>query len=218
MFNTLRSVEFARRMLLLAIVASLLSVVSDLLLLYDSNGNYLSSNLLFYKNISFGRMLTGHFLGVFFIPLQLLGLIYVFNALRPSNSKWLLPLAFLCLYMTFPGVGYHATCVVVGMLIHNLPLEKELIDTLNVIQIPFGAAFILGIIIVSVMFSRIILTQQTDYPKWMAYCTPLTWIIVSIALYLIVPIIGNFIVVAAFNFSFLCFFILSAIAVNKSKK
>lgn len=209
-------------LLYIAMLAALIGATADVLLLYNPAGGYEDQTYLFMLDISPDRLMWGHYLGIFFIPLELLGLFHVYKALKPANSKWLYVLFFFSIYSVFPGVVYHGTCAMTATVmkmnaVTPLPAFEEVIWSYwkNLFE-PLGLMLALGLLAISILLAYIILKKETNYNKWMAFCSPLTFYLIFLLFYLAIPSIGNFLIPAGFNLAFFFFFACSLWAVKKA--
>lgn len=200
----------------IALISAMLGAVADVLLLYNPAGGYeLQGDLkyAFLLDLDANRVMIGHFLGIFFIPLEMLGLFQVHRALKPAGAyAWAIVIS--ALYLGFPGVVYHATVAFSKAFIDvkaanpQLAMEESW-NHVIMLSDPLAAVLPIGFIIMSALLIYTILKQPTKYPKWMAACTPLTFYVICILAYLVVPGIGNVLAPAGFNLSFMLFFIFS---------
>jgi len=203
----------------IAIIASLAGAAADILLLYHPAGGYEKSNYDFLVHISDTRLLAGSYLGILAIPLEILGLFHIYRALEPAGKIYAGAIVFLSVYIIFPGVAYHATVAFTATLVKLQPalteeLFAEKFSFIKTLFEPLGAILFIGFAAVSLMFSYLVAFRQTHFKIWMALCNPLAFYMVFVALYLFVPVVGNFLIPAGFNLAFFFFFACSLLAVK----
>ncbi len=191
-------------LLLISIIAALLGCIADVFILYSPNGGYETGNYLFLKDIDLFYAKIGHFLGIFCIPLELLGLIAIHRTLPQTIKNQGFIIACLAVYITVPGVAYHALVSMLTIAIQN-NINPKIIKQMIFLIEPLGAVLFLGLIIMTILLVKIIWNANI-YPKYMIFFTPFSFYIYFILLYLFVPIIGNYTAVAGFNLSFACFY------------
>lgn len=205
---------------IIALIASLVGALADVLLLYNPAGGYETGDYHFLMDIPETRLLVGSYLGVFFIPLEILGLWHVYRALEPAGKKLVYPMIFMAVYAIFPGVVYHGTIGFTATFLKLSPLmSPELLNTnmdfLKALFEPLGATLFVLFTIASLLFVYIVTTKETHYCKWMAIANPFGIYMVFVLLYLSVPTIGNLLIPAGFNLAFFFFFLCSLLAVRE---
>jgi hypothetical protein len=113
----------------------------------------------------------GNYLGVYFIPLHILGFFLIFLALKPASLKWARVFLALGLYLTPIGVGLHGTLAFVGDIIQLR--DAALIDGIRDYWQPWAYSVAVGYAIVSALILMLILTGRSLYPRWAALVSPL---------------------------------------------
>ncbi len=204
-------------LLFIAMAACLIGATADVLLLYSPNGGYEDQTYNFLRTISPSRLLWGHFLGVLFIPLELLGLFHIYRGLQPAGTKWVFPLLIITIFTIFPGVAYHATCAFTATLLQMQAQGGEEVQTLVVQQLsflkslfePLGGFLAIGMIVLSLLFGHIVFWKETYFKRWVAFAMPLTFYIIFGLFYLLWPSIGNVLIPAGFNLAFFGMFVCS---------
>ncbi|HXH86589.1 MAG TPA: DUF6796 family protein, partial [Nitrospira sp.] len=127
----------------------------------------------------------GNYLGVYFIPLHILGFFLVFQALRPASLKWARVFLALGLYLTPVGVGLHGTLAFVGDIIQSQ--DTTLIDRIRDYWQPWAYSVAIGYAIVSALILMLILTGRSLYPRWAALVSPLVIAALTAALIAVLP-------------------------------
>lgn len=187
-------------------VAALMGCLADLLLLYVPHGGYENWDYRFFEHISASRLTWGHYIGVFAIPLELVGLMVVFEALRPAGEKWRTFLAALVVYMMTLGVAYHAMLAPAARVKNALGASVDAAFFKNNLSLyfePLGHLFFGLFAIVGVVFIFLILKQKTAFPKWAVLFSPLCVYVYIAIFYALFSGIGSAFMVAGFNFSIL---------------
>ncbi|MCB9234534.1 MAG: hypothetical protein H6581_22960 [Bacteroidia bacterium] len=200
---------------LVGITFSLLSCVADLALLYNPEGGYLAGDYAFLQGFSANRMAWGHFLGILFIPLQLVGLLPVYQGLRPMGRKYAGILFLLGVYNAYPGVAYHGSVAFIAESI-NHPGSPP-VESLKVFSEPLAAIFVGGFLLLSLLFVVPVARGKSAFPRWMAFFNPMAIYLILLGLFFAVPLIGNPLLVAGFNFSLAVFFLLSLLTLQQDK-
>ncbi len=207
----------------IGIAAAFLGCIADILLLYAPQGGYENMDYLFFHDISPTRLMLGHFLGILFIPFELIGFLQVFQMIKKAGNKWLVPLVIATIYVMVVGVTYHGMMGQMGSFLHfgaktgisSNPLFVDTVTTMKAYFEPLGFVLFLVFLFISLSLSYLIFTNKTYYPKWMAFAAPLFSYIVFFLLYTIVPSIGGLFIVAGFNLSILILLAASTYALRE---
>ncbi len=212
----MKNADYPRLAAKIAIAAAFMGAVADVLLLYSPNGGYETGDYQFLKDIDTNRIVVGHYLGLLFIPLEMLGLFHIYRCLKPAGG-WL-PWAVVvgALFIGYPGVAYHGMVAFIHTLVNQGTADAALSEHLRLLSEPVGGALAVGGGVVAVLFAYTVLKKPTLYPRWMAFANPGTFYIVFALSYLIVPPVGNVLLPAAFNLSFMLFFACSLVAERKA--
>lgn len=215
--------KYSQRGYYIAIAAGLIGATADVLLLYNSTGGYDDLTYRFYFGIDSDRLMWGHYLGIFFIPLQLLGMARVYERMKNVPAEYLTVLG-LTVFMTLvPGVVYHGTCAFAGSMM-QYGKETNLIDSPAFQQMfqqaknlfePLGYGLFAGFALLSGMISYAVYRWNTAYHKSIALLTPISFYVIFAILYKVLPIVGNMLMPAGFNLSFVLFFLISEKMIKK---
>lgn len=196
----------------IALTAALIGATADVLLLYNPAGGYENNDYRFLLDIAPNRILIGHFLGIFFIPLEMLGLFQVYRALKPAGKPLAWTVVISALYLGFPGVVYHGSVSYVGALLRGVQENPGLAGEWEYTRLlvdPLAAVLPLGFVVMTVVLIYTILKKPTNYARWMAWCTPLSFYVLFLVSYLVVPAVGSVLIPAGFNLAFFFFFLFS---------
>lgn len=204
--------DYPRLAAKLAIAAALLGAVADVLLLYSPNGGYETGDYAFLADIDTTRIVLGHYLGIFFIPLEMLGLFHVYRCIRPAGPKLAWAVVLGALFIGYPGVAYHGMVAFIHTLVANGLANEALLEHMRLLSEPAGGALAVGGGVVAALFLYTVLKRETRYAKWMAYTNPGTFYVLFAISYLVLPVVGNVLLPAGFNLAFACFFACSLVA------
>lgn len=189
---------------LIGMAAALISCVADTLLLYNPAGGFLDAVPHYYETIPTGRFIWGHYLGIFFIPLELAGFLLVYKGLKPAGNVKAKAIYVLAMYATFPGVAYHATCAFMGHIMQGGG-EAQYHDAFRALSDPLAVFFILGFLVLSVVFAVIVGRGKSLFPRWVAFCNPVSVYLVCLGLWFAVPVVGRLLLPAGFNLGIFVF-------------
>jgi hypothetical protein len=206
---------------LIAILAALLGVVGDLVLQYTSRTDHLMSRQsLYLLDVSPGRLYWGHYLGVGAILIEIVGFWSVYRAVRPAGERFALPFFLVNAFGAMLGAAFHATFVFVGLTLHvqsqatGAAYEElgELLASFNAARIGLAIPALAAVVIGSLSYGLIVAFRPTLYPRWMALCNPLVFLLLIVALTLAIPPSALVLAPAAINLSHLMFFICATAA------
>ncbi len=201
---------------IIGIIAAFIGCIGDVLLLYSPNGGYENMDYLFFNDIADWRICLGHYLGVLFIPLELVGFWQVYQALKESNSRLVIPVLMATVYVMVIGVAYHGMVGMGGLLVHAQQVEEIGVVSsylkwgITMFE-PLGSILFFVFLFISFGLFYLIYSQKTAYPRWVAFTNPLFTYLIWVLLYLISPAVGGLFVVAGFNLSILIFLAVSTI-------
>jgi hypothetical protein len=127
----------------------------------------------------------GNYLGVYFIPLHMLGFFLVFQALKPASAVWARVFLMLSLYLTAIGVGLHGTLAFVGDVIQSQ--DADLVRGIRDYWQPWAYSVAFGYAVVSAPILLLMLTGRSLYPRWVALVSPLGVAIFTAILIAVLP-------------------------------
>jgi hypothetical protein len=155
-------------------------------------------------------LLLGHYLGVLFIPLNVLGLWHVYLALAPANVSFA---------VLFLGVG--TFLAVVGSVFHGMvgPVvtaarvggEPTLVQVAAYFE-PIGLMLtVFGMLLFLALAGRIWM-GRTVFPRWMAWVSPAVMQVLLTGLAYVTPLqISVALLITGFNLSVFLFFAISTL-------
>ncbi|MDX2001481.1 MAG: DUF6796 family protein [Chitinophagales bacterium] len=204
----------------LAIVAAFIGAVADVLLLYNPEGGYENGDYFFLTQISNFRLLAGHYIGIFFIPLAMMGLLHVYHCLKPAGVTLAAGICMATLYLGYPGVVFHGTVAFTAnflkLMINGDTNINSLMPYIRMLSDPLAIFMPLAFMTVSGLFVYTVIRRQTRYKRWMLFCNPLTFYSIFLVSYIVVPPVGEILLPAGFNLSFGLFFLCSLAAEKKA--
>ena len=197
--------------LYIAVISSLISCISDILLLYAPGQDYLKGDYLFFKSISTSNMMIGHYLGVIFIPLQVLAVPWLNKHLKIVSNKQKAIIAVVMLYSIIMGCVYHASCAMMGIgLSVKLP-DNDIVSLYNNLYVPFALIFIIGLGYISYYVALVIYKEKTNFNKALALFVPINIAILIYVIDFLTYIDIGLFTVSSFNLSILLFLICAII-------
>jgi hypothetical protein len=208
---------------LIGSVVALAGICADIALQYSPAGYSADFGA---AHTALWRLLLGHYLGIFAIPLMTIGYWQVYLALKPAGKWFSLPPFLIAAYSTAYGAAFHGTFAAVALTVQaragaSAATQSVLVHLLNVYLLfsePLAAVFLLSYFIFAVWFVLTVLLRPTLYPKWMALCNPFLFSLIITLLYVsnIVPIVGNLLYPLVLSAPHLIFFALSTIVLWNS--
>lgn len=201
-----------------SILASAGAVVADLILQYDSQGNY-SLTTPAPLTIALWRVYVGSFLGMFCIPLVIAGYWVVCTILRETAPRFFGALFWVMAYAIVIGTVFHSTflaIILVEQAAHATSGAAQvsllhLQTMLLIFSVPLAAFFEVcyfvtwGIVVVT------ILRRTTRYPRWIVLFVPalLSLAIVVVEQSHVVPVLGNVLYPTVLSLPHLVFFLIA---------
>jgi len=204
----------------IGLIAATLVGIGEFLLHFDALGRFgENGGYEFMRGISSDRTTLGHFIGSLAAPLYIVGFWHVMKMLEPAN-RWGSRIAFaLMSYGIIIGAIWIGSRSGISSLINDSTMTdaSALISFYelryeNLLQITR-----LAVLLFSVMFIWMVLTGRTHYPKWMAVINPILMILVSFAIWAVLPSIGIYLMPIALNIAFAVLFMFSIYYSTKIK-
>jgi hypothetical protein len=166
---------------LVGIAGALAAVLADLALQYTPEASHLASrDYLYLLDVPPGRLLFGHFLGVFGILLEIAGFWQVSQGLRPADGVPVRAFFLLSAFTFTVGAAFHALFAPLGLALHQLresgaapALLSAVAHVVRPAHQGLGAVTLAGIAALSLLFSWTVAVRRTLYPRWMALASPL---------------------------------------------
>lgn len=155
-------------------------------------------------------LLLGHYLGVLFIPLNVLGLWHVYLALAPATPRFALAFLASGASLAVVGAAFHGT---VGLAVtairvgdaETLTHAVAYVEPLAWILTVAGSALFLAL-------AGVIWRARTAFPRWMAWISPLLMQLWLIAAAHLLPLeLANVLLLTGFNLSVFIFFAVSTV-------
>lgn len=199
-----------------ATVAALLGAVADCLLLYNPAGSYEVPGFEFLRAISPVRLQAGYFLGLAFIPLQVLGLPLLYRMVKSAGAVAARLLVVPAVLLPLPGVYVHGAFAYIGFVVHqqpNMPPDEyqSLLAQHQSLLDPMTQVVFVLFTIVSFGLAYLVIRGQTRLAIYFAWANPLfLWILLILPYVLGLPG-GALLAPAAFNLSMAVFFLLIAV-------
>ncbi len=162
------------------------------------------------------RMMWGALIGVFSTPLMLAGFWQMYQGLAGANEVLRGATALLFATASIIGAFVHGSFFYAGEYVKALNSVSE--DSQNVVVdlltrhrkvlIITYASLLIMVLIASILFSAIVITQNTLFPVWMAAINPVTMLITWLLLKRILPaIITDALEGAGFSIAYFVFFV-----------
>lgn len=209
----------------IAIVAALIGAVSDVLLLYTPKGGFLNPDFLFLNDIPYSHLYAGALMGVFFIPLEILGSWQIYNIIKKENPKLSLLSIMISIYFACIGVVVHMLygIIGVGMQLHThltsdyASLIAEHFAQMNSFMEPVATVVIILHVLSTILCVTLLRKNQHIFPSWLTFVNPVTIYLVLASPYIWWPALGNYLAPAAFNLSYGIFFCITNYYIKKQE-
>jgi hypothetical protein len=196
----------------IGLFAAILVGAGEFLLHFDALGRFAEGGAYeFMRGINENRTTIGHFLGVLSAPLYIIGYWHVMKMLEPASA--------LASRIAFVIMSYG---IIVGAVwIGSRAGISSIINSSSIVNpMPFISLYELryenllqmtriAVLVFSVIFTWLVLSGRSHYPRWMALLNPILLIVASFAIWMIAPIIGIYLMPIALNVAFALLFLFS---------
>jgi len=185
------------------LIGAILVGIGELSLQYTPNGGIEDVQDYFYFNdVSAQRLSFGHFIAVLAAPLYLMGYWFLSKKLEPAGPKLSKVFFLIGAYAFAVGTVWIGQRFFLATTVHEIAAGRDLDDLLHVFaehNEPLVNALRIGMLLVSIIWIKLILTGKTVFPKWMAIFSPIALLALMFALYFFKTKIGLYVFPAAMN-------------------
>lgn len=216
----LRSDQVLRWAGLISILVAICNVTDDLLLQYHPQGYEGAEAFL---GIAPWRVFTGHFLGVFTLPLEIIGYWLVCTLMLQQAPRLFRVLFWVIAYGIVIGTVFHGTfmaMVFAQQAAAGAPASAQgtfltLETQLNIAIVPLSLFFLVCYLTMWGIFTVTILRKSSPFPRWMVFFTPALWSLLIVLLYEshAAPWLGNLLYPAVLSLPHLVFYVLCTMVV-----
>ena len=173
---------------LAGVVGAGLMALSDLVLLFTSVERSRYDFLEIATHIPEMRVMVGDYLGLVGVPFVLVGLYRVYEGLRPAGPWLSLPPVLLLAYGYLLGAVFHHGVSMTMIVARQDSLGGAAASELaTILLVPLGIAFGTIVVAGSTWLFVALITGRTGYPRWMAWTSPLTVVLLFRLLVLFGP-------------------------------
>ena len=187
----------------LAMLGACLGCVADVCLLYAPTAQYELMDYRFLLDISPTSLLWGHYLGIFAIPLEGLGLWVLVRGMWQGREVAKTLIMFVLAWVLLVGVVYHAAIVWAGSWLR----AGQDIEAVRHFFEPLGSGLAVLFLGLAVPFLWLVAKGKTQYSRRLLWFNPITTYILAIVLYILLPQIGRYTAVAGFNLAIFILFL-----------
>ncbi len=193
-------------LLIIAMIAAAIGCLADYLLLYASSGNYHLGDYKFLLEIPLGRLSWGHYLGILFIPFELLGFYVFAKGFKPLGRRYPFLIMIVAIWLVTLGVAYHGMLAFVGQFLHEAPEKTLMLEQTRHLFEPLSFIMAVGFFVFAMLTILWIFQGKTDWTKKIIPFNPVLGYMVITLVYFAFPLIGNILMVMGFNLANLVFF------------
>lgn len=179
----------------IGILAAAAAVFADLALQYTPVAAHLGSReYVFLLDVSRRNLLLGHYLGVVAVLGEICGFWFVAQGLKPAGRR---PSSiFFAIGAVAFGVGaaFHAMFAPIGLALRSAAdaglspaFAAKMAAAVRPAHEGLGTITLLGILLLSLLFSFLVALRTTAFPRWMALCSPLPVVLLFGALTRLMP-------------------------------
>lgn len=211
----------------IGIIGVLITIISDFILLGKPGSAYefLMAGTESMWDISTIRITVGTFIGVVVLPLQALGVVPVYFALKPSAKLIRLITVIPYAHAILMGVGFHTAYAFIGSgwKLNHRPeaslITSGLMEQYHTYWMILVVIMTVEIVVSSVIYTVIVGKGKTLFPRWMAIFSPVSVVAFTLPLVFLLPYpVGGYLGPACLNISTLLFFILTQRMISKRMK
>lgn len=174
----------------------------------------------FYEDKPRWTYILGNYLGVYFIPLHILGFFLVYQALKPANTKFSLVFLALAIYATTIGVGFHGTLAFVGDIFQSGNLD--LINGIKDYWQPWAYSLVIMYAVISIIILALIIPGHSLYPKWTVFLSPIAIVGITVIIISILPDnasgVKSFLSLTGLNLPLIIFFAITTWVLARNKE
>ena len=169
------------------VLASILVGIGEFSMQFTPNGGIENETTYAYFNeVSNKRLSFGHFIAVLSAPLYVLGYWFLYKKLAPAGSKLALLYFLIAAYSFIIGTAWISERFFLAETVHAIAAGDQLqalLATFSKHNEPFVNILRVGMLLVSIIWIKQILTGKTDFPKWMAIFSPIPILVILLLLY-----------------------------------
>ena len=184
--------------------------VGELSLQFTPNGGIEDTEgYLYFNDVSARRLSIGHFIAVLAAPLYLLGYWFLSKLLEPAGAKLAKAFFLIGAYAFAVGTVWIGQRFFLATTVHEIAAGNDLEALLTVFadhNEPFVNALRIGMLLVSIIWVKLIISGKTVFPKWMAVFNPIVLLATMFALYFFRTKLGIYVFPAAMNVTHLIVF------------
>lgn len=195
----------------IGIVGIIITIVSDIILLSkpDAGITFFINGTKTMEDLASWRIYAGTFLGVMALPVSVLGLVPIYNALKPSGRLLSGTVFATGAHALLMGAAFHMSFVYMGnawKLAYDNSQDKvtvlKLMQGYEACYYALIVIMLIDILICSIAFIYAILKGKTVFPRWVAACNPIVIVLVVFGMISCIPDpVGGIISPTALNLS-----------------
>ena len=191
--------------------------------LHYSSIGFGGEEYLFFTGVSDANLTMGHFIAAFCACFYLIGFAHIYSMIKDNCSgveKSLTPMLFS--YGMSVGAVWLGSRIYVAK-VAKLAFTSETLEFKNVLnEFAFFNETLLWATRISVLAGSIfliylILSSKTNFPKYMAFFSPILVVIYCFLIFLVMPSVGQYLMPIAMNVAFFVFFGLSFLSLLKRR-
>jgi hypothetical protein len=203
---------------LIGLFAAILVGAGEFLLHFDALGRF-GDSYDFMRGIDAKRTTLGHFLGVIGVPLYIVGFWHLMKMLEPAN-RLASRVAFATLsYGIIVGGVWIGSRAGISAIVND-PTLTDIAPLISLYELRYENLLQvtrLAVLGFSIIFIWLVLSGRSHYPRWMTLLNPICLILASFTIWMIVPVVGIYLMPIALNVAFAFLFIFSIYYSQKIK-
>jgi len=174
----------------------------------------------FFNDISARRLSIGHFIAVLSAPLYLFGYYFLSKSLEPAGRLQARVFFLIGAYAFIVGTAWIGQRFFIASTVHEIANAKPILPLLTLFSEhnePFVNILRVAMVILSILWIKLILTGKTDFPKWMAFFSPIILLASIFGLYFFKTTIGLYLFPLAMNAAHMIIFALAILTTRKAR-
>jgi hypothetical protein len=200
----------------MGVLASLIVGAGEFLVHYSATGYEGATDFVWLKQSNHSIVIIGHFLMLIGLPLYIFGYYHFYLTIRQGSenlARTILVLGIIA--FTIGGVWAGSRALLTEI------VKSESIELINYYKAHYEIlvnVLRLIVLLISVAWVVAIGFNNTRYPKWLAWFSPVIILVLVFLAYFLLPSLGKFLVPTAMNVTHLVVFSLSLITQIQYKK
>lgn len=189
---------------IIGLIGAILVGFGECLLQFQTGADYTDLSYPYFQTIPANRIWWGHYIGILCAPAYLAGYGYLASLIHPAG-KISARASFMIGSATFMigAVWYGQRAFLALSVQAGTP---ELTAQFSSLNEPLVNVLRAAMVVITMIWARAVWSGQTTLPKWMAFFSPLTFLVIIFGIYFAMPKQGGLLLASAMNIAHALFF------------